>query len=101
MTHLRKRVRKIAGHGHWHVNRWLVFAADGSRFNCPRSQAKEEKPGCAGRAKTGPQLLLTSLFHVGTGLLWDFCRGTGQASERSHLLSMLNTLPREALLRLD
>ena len=51
--------------------------------------------------KTGPQMLVTTVFHVGTGLVWDFRRGDGKASERSHLLQMLDTLPKEAMLLAD
>jgi hypothetical protein len=98
---LRRRVRKVAAHRHWRIGRWLAFGVDGSRFDCPRSIANEQALGCAGRAKTGPQMLLTSVFHVGTGLIWDFRRGDGKASERAHLQQMLDTLPGQALLLAD
>lgn len=98
---LRRRVRLAAGREHWRTGRWLAFGVDGSRFNCPRSRANDKKLGCAGKKKTGPQLLVTTVFHVGTGLVWDFRRGDGKSSERSHLLQMLDTLPKEAMLLAD
>ena len=104
-TRLRRCVRRIAGRSHWHTaagaGRWLAFGVDGSRVECPRTAANEAALGCAGRKKTGPQLFVTSVFHVGTGLLWDFRRGTGKASERHHLLDMLDTLPANAMLLAD
>ncbi|MEZ0263198.1 MAG: transposase, partial [Phycisphaerae bacterium] len=68
---------------------------------CPRTAANEAALGRAGREKTGPQLFVTTVFHVGTGLPWDVRRGTGTASERSHLLEMLGALPAGALLLAD
>jgi hypothetical protein len=95
---LRRCVRRAAGRSHWRTGRWAAFGVDGSRVECPRTAANEAALGCAGRRKTGPQLFVTSLFHVGTGLLWDFRRGTGKASERHHLLAMLGGLPAGAML---
>jgi len=108
-TRLRRCVRRVAGRSHWHTaagaaaagGRWATFGVDGSRVECPRTAANESALGCAGRKKTGPQLFVTSVFHVGTGLLWDFRRGTGKASERHHLLDMLGTLPANAMLLAD
>jgi DDE family transposase len=98
---LRRRVRVVAGRTRWRVEDHLAFGVDGSRVECPRTAANEKAMGCAGRDKTTPQLFVTTLFHLGTGLVWDFCRGIGTASERSHMLSMLDKLPKEALLLAD
>jgi hypothetical protein len=97
-TRLRRCVRRAAGRSHWRTGRWATFGVDGSRVECPRTAANEAALGCAGRKKTGPQLFVTSVFHVGTGMLWDFRRGTGKASERHHLLEMLDGLPAGAML---
>ncbi len=94
---LRRCVRVVAGRKHWKIGRWAAFGVDGSRVECRRSAANEKALGCAGREKTGPQLFVTALFHMGTGLVHDFRRGTGKASERSHFMEMLDTLPREAI----
>ena len=44
---------------------------------------------------------MTTLIHLASGLVWDFCVGSGLSSEREHLLSMLPKLPREALIVAD
>jgi hypothetical protein len=98
---LRRHVRRVAGRAHWRAGRWVAFGVDGSRVDCPRTAANEAALGCAGRRKTGPQLFVTTVFHVGTGLVWDFRRGTGKASERHHLLDMLGALPAGAMLLAD
>jgi hypothetical protein len=41
------------------------------------------------------------MFHVATGLIWDFRRGNARSSERSHLLEMLDALPSDAMLVAD
>ena len=55
----------------------------------------------AGRKKTGPQLALTVLYHMGTGLPWAWRTGPGTDAERAHLRSMLATLPSGSLLVAD
>ncbi len=86
---------------HWHREGWCAFAVDGSRVDCPRTRANERELKCAGRVKTGPQLFLTTLLHMGTGLPWDFRLGPGTDSERRHLEDMLPRLPRRALVVAD
>jgi hypothetical protein len=85
----------------WQVEGWVVFGCDGTKIDCPRTAVNEQAFGCAGRKKSGPQQLLTCLFHVGSGLPWAFVRGAGTDSERSHLLCMLGLLPKGALLLAD
>lgn len=71
-----------------------------------RAQVSPE-PGsaCAGEAKTRaagtPQLWVTAVLHLGLGVLWSWRLGTGHANERAHLRSLLDTLPRGALLVAD
>lgn len=97
---LRVRMREFAGK-HWLREGWCAFAADGSRFECPRTDANKKGLGCAGREKTGPQLFLTTLWHMGTGLPWDYRIGPGTDSERNHLRDMLGDLPANSLLVAD
>jgi hypothetical protein len=100
----RRHVRRLAEEGPipcWKIGRWIVFGVDGSRVECPMTAANEEAFGIAGKNKTGPQQFLTTMFHVATGLIWDYRRGNARSSERSHLLQMLDTLPPEALLVAD
>jgi hypothetical protein len=102
---LRKHVRRLAESGGpaacWRIGRWVVFGVDGSRIECPMTAANEKAFGIAGKKNTGPQQFLTTVFHVATGLIWDYRRGTAKSSERSHLLQMLDTLPPEAMLLAD
>jgi Transposase DDE domain len=97
---LRQQMRTRAGQ-HWQREGWCAFAVDGSRVECPRTQANERELMCAGRKKTGPQLFVTTLLHMGTGLPWDFRIGPGTASERRHLEDMLPDLPRRSLVVAD
>ena len=98
--HLKQQHRQIAG-TFWRRLGFEAFAADGSRIEMPRTAANERAFGCAGKKKTGPQLLLTTLYHMGTGLPWDWHIGRGTESERTHLRSMLGGLPENALLIAD
>lgn len=98
---LRAAVGDVGG-GVWEsAGGWVVFGCDASKVDCPRTAANERAFGTAGRRGSGPQMLLTTLFHAATGLPWAFARGPARDSERSHLLSMLDTLPRAALLLAD
>jgi hypothetical protein len=97
---LRRQMRAVAGR-HWRRAGWCAFAADGSRVECPRTAANEAALGRAGRKKAGPQLYLTTLWHMGLGLPWDYRLGPGTASERRHLEGMLADLPDEALVVAD
>jgi hypothetical protein len=97
---LRQQLQEKAGR-HWLREGWCAFAADGSRLECPRTKANEEELKCAGKKKTGPQLFVTTLLHMGTGVPWDFRIGPGTASERRHLEEMLAELPPQSLLVAD
>jgi hypothetical protein len=93
-------MRALAG-SHWTRCGWCALAADGSRIETPHTTANEAGLGCAGRDKTAPQVFLTTLWHMGLGLPWDFRLGPGTASERRLLEDMLRGLPPEALLVAD
>jgi hypothetical protein len=97
---LRQQVQTRAGR-HWQREGWCAFAVDGSRVECPRTEANERGLKCAGRKKTGPQLFVTTLLHMGTGVPWDFRIGPGTASERRHLEEMLPDLPKHSLVVAD
>jgi hypothetical protein len=92
--------RRIAG-PFWRRNGWLAFSADGTRIELPRTAANEKAFGCAGREKTAPQLSLTSLYPMGTGLPWAWRIGPGTESEQVHLRRMIGRLPRGSLLVTD
>jgi hypothetical protein len=86
---------------HWTRCGWCAVAVDGSRIEAPHTAANEQGLGCAGRDKTAPQVFLTTLWHMGLGLPWDFRTGPGTASEQRHLEQMLPGLPAGALLVAD
>jgi hypothetical protein len=100
MAQLRATHRRVAGK-HEECRGWIAFACDGSRVEAPRTAKNQDAFGCAGREKTGPQLSLTTLYHMGTGLPWDWRIGPGTESERTHLRAMLATLPEGALIVAD
>lgn len=85
----------------WTVMGINAFAADGSRVECPRTAANQEFLKRAGRKKSGPQFSLTTLYHMGSGCVWDYRIGRGIDSERTHLRAMLEGLPLCATLVAD
>jgi IS4 transposase len=112
----------------WSVAGWVVFAADGSRSDVPRTRSNEQRYSpksklsrAAQKRKRGkrrrkagqrrreqrerkanvPQIWLTVLWHVGSGLPWDWCLGPSDSSERDHLSTMLDALPLQALIAAD
>jgi len=97
---LRRAVPKVAG-ADWTFRGWVVMGVDGTRIDCPRTTANEKALGCAGKTGTAPQMLLTTLFHVTTGLPWAWRRGRGDGSERADLTAMLGVLPALTLLLAD
>jgi len=92
--------RRIAG-AFWRRHDWLAFSADGTRIELPRTKANEKAFGGAGRAKSAPQLSVTSLYHLGTGLPWAWRIGPGTQSEQVQLRRMIGQLPRGSLLVAD
>jgi hypothetical protein len=66
----------------------------------PRSRASRDRH--ARRKKSNrPQMWLTTMFHVGTGLPWDWRIGPSDSSERDHLRQMIEALPAGALVVAD
>ena len=99
--HLRQCVGRVAS-AHWLIEGWLVFGVDGSKFDCPRTAANEEGFGISGKNNSGPQQLLTCLFHVASGIVWGWRRdGVRGHGERSQLRQMLDLLPSNAMLLAD
>jgi hypothetical protein len=96
----RRQMRACAG-GYWRRGRWLAFAVDGTRIEAPHTAANEADLGCAGRDKTAPQVFLTALWHMGSGLPWDYRVGPGTASERTHMKQMAADLPPGSLVVAD
>jgi hypothetical protein len=99
--HLRARGRVLAGERFWARNGQVAFVVDGTRVDCPRTGANKKALHRAGKKGTGPQLYLTVLYHVGTGLPFAWQIGRATADERKHLRRMLKLLPKGALVIAD
>jgi hypothetical protein len=97
---LRQRLRDRAGTS-WKIGRHLAFGVDGTKSDAPRTQANQDGLKIGGKKKSGPQQLLVTLLHLGTGLPWSWRRGEAIASERALLLEQLAGLPPGALLVAD
>lgn len=121
LASMRRRMRqRFRGH---RIAGRNVFAVDGSRFElprtasnqqayCPRScrgkrprRRKSTRRGRAARARRkkaeNPQMWITTMWHVGIGLPWDWRTGPSDSSERSHLLEMIPMLPAACLVTGD
>jgi hypothetical protein len=112
------------------VHGFQVFGVDGSRLGLPRTASNEQRfaPASTRRKETktktktkhrrahskaaraerarqkkidSPQMWLTTMFHVGTGLPWDWRTGPSDSSEREHLRQMIAALPAAALVTAD
>jgi hypothetical protein len=80
---------------------FVVFGCDGSALECPRTAALEQRLDAPAKRGGAPQLWVTALVHLRTGLLWAWRLGKGKNRERSHLLALLPTLPAAALVVAD
>ncbi len=65
-----------------------------------RSRAARERLSRQKKANS-PQMWLTTMFHVGTGLPWDWRIGPSDSSERDHLREMIEALPAGAMITAD
>jgi Transposase DDE domain len=105
---------------HWRVAGFILFGVDGSRIELPRTRSheqaysstrKKQRRGKRRRRKrlaakhaqkaNSPQLWLTTMWHAGTGLPWDWRTGPADSSERAHMRQMLSDLPAGALVAAD
>ncbi len=96
---LRERVATVL-RDQWDIAGWVPFGVDGSRLALPRLATLERRFGTAGTGDV-PQMWLTSLVHLRSGVPWSWRLGRGDSSERDHLLALLDTLPARALLVAD
>jgi hypothetical protein len=85
----------------WFDQGFIGIGCDGSRVECPRTEELEQRLGQAGKDGSAPTIWVTALVHLRLGVLWAWRIGKGTASERSHLLQMLELLPKKALLVAD
>lgn len=66
-----------------------------------RQAAKKQSAEAVQKKANSPQLWLTLLWHVGSGLPWAWRSGPSDSSERGHLEEMLPELPENSLLTAD
>ena len=127
VPHLREQ-RQEVHRAQWETGGYAVFAGDGSRVALARSaslaatfapQRRRTKAGArkksagARRAPkhqaaaarqqkaTSPQLGLTLVWQVGSGLPWAWRTGPSGASARDHLIALVPELPAQALVVAD
>lgn len=78
-----------------------AVAIDGSRFDAPRTADNEQELGTWGKPGSHPQMSVTTAWHMGTGLPWDWRVGPASEAERTHLREMLADLPAGCLIVTD
>ena len=99
---------------HFGIGKWLPLAVDGSRFTTPRTASNErafaaknygkgkqsrsrakwknkKKRSKKLSAPVKPQIWLTLVCHMGLKLPWCWKTGPSNASERDHLVELLQT----------
>jgi hypothetical protein len=112
---VRRRLAQIGGR-FWRVGGWVPIAFDGSRSTAPRTQSNEAAFCAAhyGSGKTAryrrkkskgmrrrrneqnkaqppaPQAWITLMWHMGLRLPWAWQLGPSNASERDHVMGMLD-----------
>lgn len=119
---LRQRLkRSLRAHGE--IAGRCVFGVDGSKLELARTVSNQQRfaPSATRSGKSTrrsrkssrqtdrsrrlkadtPQLWITTFWHAGTGLPWDWRLGPSDSSERGHLLEMVNQLPPQSLITAD
>jgi hypothetical protein len=99
-TAVRRRLPEVLTR-RWTTNGFVVLGCDGSRLECPRAVALEERMGQAGKPDAAPTMWLTALVHLATGVPYSWRVGKGTASERGHLQHLLSVLPLAVLVVCD
>ena len=73
----------------------------GKRSAKRRRAKKKPSDASVEKKANSPQMWLTLLWHVGTGLPWAWRTGPSDSSERGHLQAMLRELPENSLIAAD
>lgn len=66
-----------------------------------RERAKKQSAEAVKKKTNSPQMWLTLLWHVGSGLPWAWRTGPSDSSERKHMEEMLVELPENSLITAD
>ena len=99
LPRLREETRRAAGRSWW-CGEFVPFGADGSKFNAPRTISNEDL-GVGGKDKSGPQMMMLLLVHLGCMLPWAWKCGGARDPERTLLRGLLDLLPEKTLLVAD
>jgi hypothetical protein len=83
------------------VDGFEPVGCDGSRVESARTAELERGLGQAGKNDAAPNIWLTAIVHLPTGLLWAWRLGPGTAAEQEHLRFLLATLSPEAMIVCD
>ena len=83
------------------VDGFVPLGCDGSRLHCPRTPELEQRLRADPKSRAAPQVWVTAFVHLYLGLLWSWRLGGPRASEQAHLVQLLPTLPRAALIVAD
>ncbi len=103
---------------YWRVGGVLLYGVDGTRIELPRTRSHERAYSSTRRRRkkkkrrkrlsranarkaNSPQLWLTTMWHAGAGLPWDWRMGPADSSERGHMREMLAGLPKGAMVAAD
>ena len=127
VPHLREQ-RQEVHRAQWETGGYAVFAGDGTRVALARSESveatfapprrrtktrarkksasarrppKKQRAAARQQKAPSPQLWLTLLWQVGSGLPWAWRTGPSGASERAHLVALVPELPAQALVVAD
>jgi hypothetical protein len=68
---------------------------------CGPAKKKKQSDASMEKKANSPQMWLTLLWHVGSGLPWAWRTGPSDSSERGHLEEMLGELPENSLITAD
>jgi hypothetical protein len=68
---------------------------------CKRASRQKQAEESRRRKAINPQMWLTTMWHMMTGLPWDWRTGPSDSSEREHALQMVSSLPGKALVAAD
>jgi hypothetical protein len=85
----------------WVTEGFVVFGCDGSSLQCPRTVELERRLDAPPHLRCTPQVWITALVHLRTGVPWAWRFGKGHNRERHHLRALLPTLPERSLIVAD
>jgi hypothetical protein len=80
---------------------FIAFGCDGSSMETPCVAELEKRLDPPLKKRARPQVWVTALVHLRTGVLWAWRLGKGYNRERTHLRMLLPTLPAAALVVAD